>query len=327
MEEKLNWKAIDSYSLSFSGKLVQDFFSKKFKISGKEILNLSPVKQVNLFVLDELLKAWKEESEKMKSPYFDFDAAEVKESFQNFMNVLSNNILIDSGHFAPMLKMATTNTLLLVFAPYDYFSRMIKEQPIIKLANLKERLRYIKINQEPLNGLVEEIERRGIKELSGAEAFKMLDHILQELSFSPADFEEYIQQFSSILALDPEKFYTSFSPPAQVVTEPKPAIAAQSGKNMLNESLAKTEKPSLADNFQRTKIKSIKESLSINQRFMFVNALFKGNAEICNKSIDFIDSCADKSVAYRFIAENHADWDKESEEYLEFMELVEKRFL
>ncbi len=327
MEEKLNWKAIDSYSLSFSGKLVESFFSGKPKISGKEILKLSPVKQVNLFVLDELLRAWKEESEKLKSPYFDYDALEVKESYQHFLNELSNNILIDRGHFAPLLKVATSNTLLLVFAPYDFFSSYIKEQPEIVLDTLLERLKYIRVNKAPLQGLADEMQRRSIKKLSGQEAFRILDHVIQELSFSPADFEEFTSQFSLVSPLDPDKFYTTFDAPKAEVVKTAPVNNPKQEKNAPTKLFEQIEKETLADNFQRAKISKIRDNLNINQRFMFINVLFKGNTDKFNSSIEFIDSCADRSVAFRFIAESQPDWDKESEAYIEFMELVEKRFI
>lgn len=330
MEEKLNWKAIDSYSLNFSGRIVEQFFTQKDHISGKEILSISPVKQVNFFILDELLKAWKNESEKLKSPYFDFESEDVKEALHNFLNVLSNHILIHKGHFAPLIKSATTQTLLLIFAPYDFFSMYIKDKAEINLDELRERLKYIKVNKAPLEGLAEEITKRGKTKLSGAEAFKILDHILEELNFSPADFEEYIGQFSSIVSLNPEQFYTSHSAPEKAVSKSSEPVkqAVNAGKQQtLYDQLAKTDRPSLADDFQKQKIKKLKDSLSINHKFMFVNVLFKGNTDNFNKAIDFIDSCADRSVAFRYIQETFPDWNDESEEFIEFIELVEKRFL
>jgi hypothetical protein len=326
MEEKLNWKAIDGYSLSFSGKLIEKFFAAKQHISGREILQLSPVKQVNFFIIDELLLAWKDAAEKSRSPYFDFNAEEVKESYQHFLNVLSNNILIGQGHFAPLLKNAVTNTLLLVFAPYDFFSLYIKDKEVIAIEQLEERLKYIKINNAPLQGLLGAMKTGNHKKLSGTDAFKILDRMIQDLNFIPEDFETYTSQFSQVLPLNHESFYTSSATikasPTKSSTPPAPtSVKAE------KHSYQEPEKETLADNFQRVKITKIKESLSINQRFMFVNVLFKGDAEKFGKSIEFIDSCADRSVAFRFITENFSDWDKESEEYLEFMELLEKRFL
>jgi hypothetical protein len=325
MEEKLNWKAIDGYSLSFSGKLIENFFADKHKISGREILQISPVKQVNFFVIDELLMAWKDAAEKSRSPYFDFEAEEVKESYQHFLNVLSNNILIGQGHFAPLLKSAVTNSLLLVFAPYDFFFLYIRDKEEITIEQLEERIKYIKINRAPLQGLIDAMKNRNLKKLSGPEAFKILDRAIQDLNFSPEDFETYTAQFSTILPLNPESFYTSSESSTVVVATP--SVPSKSHVKQEKHAYQQSEKETLADNFQRIKITKLKDSFTINQRFMFINVLFKGNGETFSKSIEFIDSCADRSVAFRYISENFSDWDKESEEYLEFIDLLEKRFL
>ncbi len=80
MDEKISLKAVDHYAQQYALHLVNSFFSKKNKISGPEILQLSEVKQVNLFVVRDLLSAWKKESEKLKSPFFDYEAPAVNEA-------------------------------------------------------------------------------------------------------------------------------------------------------------------------------------------------------------------------------------------------------
>ena len=74
------------------------------------------------------------------------------------------------------------------------------------------------------------------------------------------------------------------------------------------------------------KITNIKDSLTINQKFMFTKILFNGDFEIFSQAIDRLDTLDNFSQALNYLENNHALWDKESEEYLEFMEMVEKRF-
>src|SRR4051812_20462552 len=99
MDEKISLEAIALYGDAYSEKLMKGYFSSNEKISGKDILSLSSVHQVNLFVIRELFKAWKEETRKQKSVYFDYENDEVKEALNTFMSVLSNHILIDKIYF------------------------------------------------------------------------------------------------------------------------------------------------------------------------------------------------------------------------------------
>src|SRR5215468_10505256 len=106
MDERLSLKAVDEYSEDFASKVAAAFFSNKERITGPEILKLCPVHQVNLFVIRELLRAWQHEGQKLRSPYFDYSAPEVKEELERFQNMLSNHILISKENFQPLLKKA-----------------------------------------------------------------------------------------------------------------------------------------------------------------------------------------------------------------------------
>ena len=85
-------------------------------------------------------------------------------------------------------------------------------------------------------------------------------------------------------------------------------------------------KPTLADNFQKKKIARLRDNLSINQKFMFTKILFHGDFEIFSEAIDKLDRFDNLAQAMRFIDDVYPDWDRGSDEYLEFVEIVEKRF-
>ncbi len=123
MEEKISAKAIDQYSNFFASKLADGFFQKRDKINGQEILSLCEIKQVNLLVLKELMRLWNLEQQKWQSAFFDYEAEAVRKSGEQFKNALSNNILISKKDFLPLLKLAVSQTLFLLLAPYDFFFR------------------------------------------------------------------------------------------------------------------------------------------------------------------------------------------------------------
>jgi hypothetical protein len=72
------------------------------------------------------------------------------------------------------------------------------------------------------------------------------------------------------------------------------------------------------------------ESLAINQRCMFTKELFDGNADLLRHALKSIDEVAtfEEAVALingRFVGE--LGWNCESEEVLEFMQQVYRKFV
>jgi hypothetical protein len=76
----------------------------------------------------------------------------------------------------------------------------------------------------------------------------------------------------------------------------------------------------------KQKITRLKESLTINQKFMFTKILFHGDFEIFTEAIDKLDRFDNLTQAMRFIDDAYPDWDRESEEYEEFYEILQNRF-
>lgn len=364
MDEKISLEAIAQYSDGYAEKLVKGFFLKKDTINGSEILGFSNIQQVNLFIVKELFKSWKEETKKIRSPYFDYDQPEVKEALENLMNILSKNISINQAHFLPLVKNATSQALLLIFDPYDFFSMLITgKNNKLELASFREEIKYLRVNKAPLDRMLQKLEERNVTEISGNEAFSILDQILEEVNFNPEDIDPYIEKFSVVAPLNPNSFFIpknddaselplppslkvqevpvmpekeipSVIPPFPVTEEKKvnkPKVVSEpfppppSVQRAPIQPTQKEGRTTLAENFQ--KIKKIKESLTINQKFMFTKVLFHGDFELFSRAIDRLDQFDNLNAALKYIEEEHAStWDRDSEEFHEFMELVEMRF-
>lgn len=345
MDEKISLEAIALYGDAYAEKVLKGFFTSKEKITGPEILTLCNVQQINLFVIRELFKVWRDDTKKLKSPYFDFEHPEVKEALENFMGVLSKNISIDRSYFAPLLKKASSQALLVIFDPYDFYSLTITgKNNKLDIDPFREEIKYLKVNKEPLERMLQKLEQKGVKEISGNEAFAVLDQILEEVNFTPEDVESYIEKFSAVIPLDPTKFFipkeAAVKPPV-VEKKPEPPTPAPKpvatpkpvAQNVIrqtvhtsptvNEKFAKESKP--LSNLR--KVTKIKDGLTINQKFMFTKVLFHGDFELFSKAIDRLDQLDHLNAALKYIDEEYAaTWDRDSEEFHEFMELVEKRF-
>ncbi|MEI9919656.1 MAG: hypothetical protein WDO14_12760 [Bacteroidota bacterium] len=316
MDERLSLKAVEDYSEDFASKVTASFFSKKDKITGPEILKLSSVHQVNLFIIRELLRAWQHEGQKLRSPYFDYNAPEVKEELERFQNILSNHILINKENFQPLLKKAVNQALFLIIDPYDFFSNVLDKQ--VRVEDLKNDIRYLRINKAPLERLASKMEEKKLETISGKEAFGLLDQILEEVNFTPEDLDGYFAEFSKVVSLKIDSLYEK-KPEPIVEKKPEPIVVKKPEP-------PPPPKPTNNNNTNFKKISSVKDSLTINQKFMFTKMLFKGDFEIFSQAIDKLDRFDNFAQAIKYFDENYPEWDKETEEYLEFVELLNKRF-
>jgi hypothetical protein len=322
MDEKISQKAIDQYSEAYASKIVSAFFNSREKITGPEILDLCDIKQVNLFVLRELMHVWTVESQKLKSPYFNYQAKEVMEAMHHFQNTLSNHISISRSDFLPLLKNAVGQALSVVLSPYDFYSNTLDRQGkgFINVNDLRSDIKYLKINQPPLEKLVQKLEEKKLTTVSGNEAFALLDSILEEVNFTPEDIETYVEQFSKVVPLEVEKLYESKLTHAPHGVTTKSAL----GKKPERVAVPLSESRPAGNNFQKTN--HIKNSLTINQKFMFTKILFKGDFESFSQAIERLDALDNLGQALGYLETHYAEWDKESEEYQEFLSLVERRF-
>lgn len=346
MDEKISLKALEDYSDDYASKVTASFFSQKEKITGPEILKACDVHQINLFVIQELLHAWKREGQKLRSPFFDYSAPPVAEALGRLQNLLSNHISISRESFQPLLKKGVSRTLYLILDPYDFYSDTLDNGGggTIKIEDLRNEIKYVKINCTPLERLLQALDERKLISISGNEAFALLDHILEEVNFTPEDIDGYLGQFSKILPLDLENLYegkvAAPSNPVPVKTEavktktvPAKAVpekieivksAMPIAQTTLYDQFSKGTQSTLAEDFQKRK--KIKDTLTINQKFMFTKILFNGDFELFSDAIDRLDALDNLTQANSYLSNNYGEWNKEGEEYQEFIEIVEKRF-
>ena len=331
MESNLSHRRLETYSEAFADKIITGFFSEHERVAGDQILRLTPIQQVNLFTVKELLVAWRKEVRKLESPYFDYNSKDVKKALKQFMNILSRHISIEKTDFEPVLKKAVFNSLLLILSPYDFYCKEINQpqQSRVKLKDLKEVAKYIKVNKALFETFLNHLEELGKKDVFSDEAFALLNEAFENTSASPEDIDQHLNGFFEILPADVNSFYEQGEPVEQErVLEMAPGKTLNDELNTpvktLNDELTGEKKETLAEAHQ--KIDSLKQSVTLNQKFMFINQLFKGDQEAYQNTIDFLERCTSRPEALNFIGNNHSDWDQGSEGYTEFMELLDKKF-
>jgi hypothetical protein len=96
----------------------------------------------------------------------------------------------------------------------------------------------------------------------------------------------------------------------------------------LNEQL-KAEKQELAKNFQDTPIVDLKKAIGINDRYLFINELFRGDETMYERSLKTINSFAIFPEAHYWIQRElkvKLGWNERSEIVGHFDQLVKRRF-
>ena len=356
MESKLNQVAVEEYSAGFSQKLIPQAYQHKDQLSGQEILSLTPLKQVNLLVIKGIFLRWKTEVEQLKSPYFDYENTEVRSALADFMNVVSQHISIDQQHLQPLLKKAVADTLYLLLAPYDYYFQMLSatDKSAWTVKELEERLKYIRINRPLLEKLTERCRREGSERIDKEHVVELFKEIAGHLEEAPEDTEPYIRQFNEVIYLDVDDLYarakpthtpsTSFFDTLDSSSEPeskptreepldKPAstekTSGEEGRRTLNDSLNQPGRSTLADQHRQRKIEKLSQHISVNQKFMFIRELFDNDAQAFASAIERLDTQNTYAEAINLIRQDlaqHYRWKMDSEEVVEFMELISKRF-
>jgi hypothetical protein len=376
MEDKYNQLRLERYSKELANMLCDRHFAAHDTINGPQLIGFTPVKQVNLFVIKELLLKWHHEMANLRSPYFDYEHEEVKEALLNFMNVLSRKILIKRDAFEPLLQKAISDTFLLKLAPAAMFEeKFLRIQEEITLPKLQENLKYIDLDKQLFAGFV------GTLSPSNRDRDYILSRFRLYLNAnkdSIAPLTDLVASFNSLLPIsedemlqpEPQRsplaaYAASVAKPtpaapveekdivapihttqreasvpvatAPVVMAPKPAVAVDSNVNerfraerpTMNEKFSKPVSSSVADTLSNRKIESLKNSISSNQRFGFINELFDGDNMTYYQTIQQLDEYKNAEDAKQYVLHDLSskyDWSKKQENVGKLLRLIERKF-
>lgn len=217
----LNRKAAEAYSQDFTHKILNDFFSSHTTASGQDLLEITPVQQVNLLLIQRLYQRWQEETLRLRSPYFNYEHPQVQESLKHFMNILSRHIQVDKAALEPLMVGAVEDTLRLLYAPIDFFRALLSANASVE--GLQSSLRYLRLQQAITDALQEQAEQK--ETIDPEYLLAMLGEGLQSgrLELEPAD--EYRQAFEAVLPFPqqliatPEEEKPTPAPPQEEATD------------------------------------------------------------------------------------------------------------
>ena len=245
MSGTINHAALKQYASDFTTKILTDFYAGKDTINGQEILTLTPIRQVNLGIISRVFDQWKADSQAFRSPYFDFEREEVKNALQEFMNTVSRTIAIKRDDFQPLLLHSTEDALLLLLAPADYFERKLRELPnfVFDRDSAQSLSKYTHIHSGVAKSLSLRLADSGSDYVYVNQALNWLSTTLDSGS-SLDGRSTYIQQFSSVLVLNPEELLSADAwANASQATAEKPASESKTSGSFFDSALADTSQP------------------------------------------------------------------------------------
>lgn len=339
MEQKLNTEALLEYSRAFAKRLNDYYFIDHNYIQGKEVLSFSEIKQVNLFIVKIIFEKWKDEMKKLKSPYFNYTHPTVSEALDNFMNILSQHIHIQKNDFYPLLVEATYDTLLLVLEPSQYFLHEFKKvsNHTVNLTRLKDIAKYLTINKGLMGVLIEKMRERNVEELHNKEMRQLFSEVYEENKNYIEPMEFRVKAFSDIHSLDLDKLYSNPQTSTNEMifaenSEPKVPIY-ETTKLEEDNNVHKTyqkEESNVLGQYQQSKIDNLRNSISLNQKFIFINQLFNGNNLAYTEAIDDVEGSNTLKEAMDLIESKYAvpyHWQEdENEEVAHFYQLIRRKF-
>lgn len=94
------------------------------------------------------------------------------------------------------------------------------------------------------------------------------------------------------------------------------------------EKISSTEnKRSVSDNL-KSSVKDIKSAIGLNEKFQFINHLFKGDAKKYHSVIDELNSSQSAEIAMKYVRDisDSNNWESHPESARSFIEIVERRF-
>ena len=377
MKDKYSHPKREQYGRRLAAHLCDQHFATQphVTLDGPAVLRFTPIRQVNLFVVQQLLAQWTQEMANLRSPYFNFEAPDVRQALTQFMNLLSRHIQLTRATFEPLLARAIRDTLGIVAEPTATLEeKLLGNQPTVRAQQLRDALRYFEVDKALYQGFVDSLpEEEPLKRDTIVDRFQQY----QQANYTKQQpMEKLVAEFSALLPLTtadlledgpvaaappepaPKPAETKPTPPAPApvaaapapkptptpppADSPRPAAESAATIPRLYEklksehapapSLSETLRPerpnaSLAE--KPPKVESLREAISINQRFSFINELFNGENMEYHTAIQHLDTLPDAASAKLYVAAELAsryDWSRKEEHVQRLLRLIDRKF-
>ncbi|OJV21058.1 MAG: hypothetical protein BGO21_09240 [Dyadobacter sp. 50-39] len=203
MPDNLNSIALNQYSARFTTTVLNEAYRSQDVITGAGLLKLTPVRQVNLGILNRLFEEWKNNAEAFRSPYFDFSNEEVKSALEEFMNTASQHIAVKRADLEPLLSDSVKDSLKLLLAPATYFEDRIRAVADTEFTHDKaeQLVKYTHIHRGIAEALLGRLTDSGSDSVYQTQAVSWLYEFKDNADLID-DVDQHLIQFAEIFPIN-----------------------------------------------------------------------------------------------------------------------------
>ncbi len=241
VNHSLNILYLEQYSTDLAKRLCDHWFGTKSRILGPDIKCFTPVKQLNLFLVKGLLSKWRSETERLKSPWFDYSDPEVKEALTQFMNILSRNISVKRESFEPLLKNSIQASIRWVVEPFEFYSEEIDALGTgqIEVSKLREAGKFFVFNKELIDRVWAGLDQMKQTEIYAGELKRMVKQELFDRSFTLTTIDDLAKEYSALLTLDISELTSQPKAKTKIAEQP-----VQETASFFDEAIAEVQEES-----------------------------------------------------------------------------------
>ncbi|WP_353722137.1 hypothetical protein [Dyadobacter sp. 676] len=203
MPDNLNSIALNQYAARFTTTVLNEVYRSQDVVTGAGLLKLTPVRQVNLGILNRLFEEWKNNAEAFRSPYFDFSNEEVKSALEEFMNTASQHIAVKRADLEPLLSDSVKDSLKLLLTPATYFEDKIRAVADAEFTHAKaeQLVKYTHIHRGIAQALLGRLTDSGSDSVYQTQAVSWLYEFKDNADLID-DVEQHLVQFAEVFPIN-----------------------------------------------------------------------------------------------------------------------------
>lgn len=190
----------DAQFSQYAQALAATAFADKKSIAGQELLSALPEKQLNLLVLYRLKERWEAEAAALRSPFFDYEAAPVREAQRKFLNVLSQHIRIGQDTYTQLLTQALQDAWQLASRPSVFLAGLAEKlaKPDLTIEQMQGVAKYVVYHGDLLREALKDLGLTGRSSFLKGDLFRQIQQIEDRMPTPARD--RYVNELSYFLS-------------------------------------------------------------------------------------------------------------------------------
>ncbi|MCE3008288.1 MAG: hypothetical protein LW884_08095 [Bacteroidetes bacterium] len=189
-------------------------------LDGDSLLQLPTHPQVRHFVLFQLFQEWRGYMQRVRHPFFNYDAPAVQAAMAQLEQQLSHHLAVPGSEMPELLKKAVYNTLWLILNPAEALCKyFFGNKEVLEREKLERFAGFILCYDFLVQGLVHHYEKQGVDTITLADFREKLQKLAAR----------YAEQVQPLAHYQAEQYRAAAGQPLPAVAEATAAGSASQG--------------------------------------------------------------------------------------------------